>query len=322
MTYSQVFKKSSGGDVVGLDSLIDKSITSVTSNVSSVGDYSFYKCASLEDCTFPNATTIGERAFYESNITSINAPSCTILMMGALNTCANLASAYFENVTTINGTAVFYNDAKLKTLVMPKLTSIPQNTFYQCKKLTDVVFSELVSIGQSAFYDCESLASVDEQYFPKLTTIDKQAFSSCTGLTSINSSKITSIGIGAFYGCSNLETINLPEITSVPQNAFYGVKKVKTIDLPKVTSIGQSAFSPANIQQNSVFDTLILRSGTIATLDNINAFANTPFRSDGTGGTLYVPQALISSYQSANNWSTILGYPNNSIRAIEGSIYE
>ena len=44
--------------------------------------------------------------------------------------------------------------------------------------------------------------------------------------------------------------------------------------------------------------------------------------SNGSGGTLYVPQALISTYQSATNWSTILGYANNQILPIEGSIYE
>lgn len=48
----------------------------------------------------------------------------------------------------------------------------------------------------------------------------------------------------------------------------------------------------------------------------------TPFASGGTGGTLYVPNALKSSYQSASNWSTILGYATNSIQAIEGSYYE
>ena len=34
---------------------------------------------------------------------------------------------------------------------------------------------------------------------------------------------------------------------------------------------------------------------------------------------LYVPNDLISSYQSASNWSTILGYANNQIKSIEST---
>ena len=59
----------------------------------------------------------------------------------------------------------------------------------------------------------------------------------------------------------------------------------------------------------------------MCSLSNVNAFTGA-FASGGTGGTLYVPQALIASYQSATNWSTILGYANNQILPIEGSIYE
>lgn len=70
---------------------------------------------------------------------------------------------------------------------------------------------------------------------------------------------------------------------------------------------------------------VILRGSQITVLANINAFNNTPFASGKAGGTLYVPSALISSYQSATNWSTIFGYGNgaqNQILPIEGSIYE
>ena len=98
----------------------------------------------------------------------------------------------------------------------------------------------------------------------------------------------------------------------------YGCSSLSELDFPKATAInGTYAFGDC-----SSLNTLILRANAVVSLSNKNTFYNTPFASGGTGGTLYVPQALISSYQSANNWSTILGYPNNSIQAIEGSIYE
>lgn len=72
----------------------------------------------------------------------------------------------------------------------------------------------------------------------------------------------------------------------------------------------------------SKLETLIIRSENLVSLGDTNCFTGTPFASGGTGGTIYVPSALIASYQAANNWSTILGYANNQIKAIEGSIYE
>ena len=66
----------------------------------------------------------------------------------------------------------------------------------------------------------------------------------------------------------------------------------------------------------------MLRKTSVTTLGNVAHFDGTPFASGGTGGTLYVPQALIADYQAATNWSTILGYANNKILPIEGSIYK
>lgn len=73
---------------------------------------------------------------------------------------------------------------------------------------------------------------------------------------------------------------------------------------------------------DSNLKTLILRKAALSVLSNINAFNGTPFASGKAGGTLFVPADLIPTYQSATNWSTILGYDNNSIKAIEGSQYE
>jgi hypothetical protein len=69
-------------------------------------------------------------------------------------------------------------------------------------------------------------------------------------------------------------------------------------------------------------NTLIIRNTALVALGSLTAFTYTPFASDGTGGTLYVPSSLIAIYQSATNWSTILGYENNQILPIEGSIYD
>ena len=93
----------------------------------------------------------------------------------------------------------------------------------------------------------------------------------------------------------------------------------KLIDLgPSVPSVDGYGFSNANS-----CDTIILRkTDGVVSLANTSNTMGGKWYSNGTGGTLYVPFALISEYQTATNWSVFMGYPNNHIEAIEGSQYE
>ena len=62
-------------------------------------------------------------------------------------------------------------------------------------------------------------------------------------------------------------------------------------------------------------------------LGNINAFANTPFKSGGTGGTIYIPKSLYdhlgdgtaNDYKAATNWSTVDGYGTITWKSIEST---
>ena len=105
----------------------------------------------------------------------------------------------------------------------------------------------------------------------------------------------------------------------IPSYLFNEASSILSICLTNSSfgSIYSNAFYKA-----TKLEKLAIYSSVVATLVNINVFTNTPFASGGSGGTLYVPSSLISSYQSASNWSTILGYANNNIQAIEGSEFQ
>lgn len=163
--------------------------------------------------------------------------------------------------------------------------------------------------------------------FPEATKITVgYVFQNCSQLTSVSMPKLADIsGYAAFQSCTSLEYVALPKYAKAgANNIFDGCNKLKAADF------GNGALSPGNVNvfaqsffnKCTMLTTLILRYPAVGKLGQINNFAQTPFASGGTGGTLYVPSALISSYQSATNWSTILGYANNSIQAIEGSQYE
>ena len=86
------------------------------------------------------------------------------------------------------------------------------------------------------------------------------------------------------------------------------------VDLGSPSDIGANAFNA-----DHELSVLIIRGNSVTSLSATSAFTNSPFASGGSGGTLYVPSALISSYQAATNWSTILGYANNQIKSIEST---
>lgn len=115
--------------------------------------------------------------------------------------------------------------------------------------------------------------------------------------------------------------IVLPKCENTAVNGCNGCTSLFAFDIKgRKTSAsinGQMFYGCSNLK------VLIIRTTEGAMpLNNINAFTNTPFASGKAGGTLYVPSALVSEYQAATNWSTILGYSTNSIAAIEGSEYE
>lgn len=158
-------------------------------------------------------------------------------------------------------------------------------------------------------------------------------FRNCYLLEKISLPKVTRLsGADNFKNCRKLTMLVLPSLgkgttasyaMQATLNGFNGCSILQVIDVYTLYNIISKAFLNCTI-----FDTLIIRhrsgdkGNPIASLAAIDAFSGTPFASGGAGGTLYVPSADISAYQAATNWSTILGYENNQILPIEGSIYE
>jgi len=127
-----------------------------------------------------------------------------------------------------------------------------------------------------------------------------------------------------FYNCTNLQTavvtgaIVSGNAAKLPSYAFGSCTSLTKLDLAGGMNLNQGS----SLNGASSLNVLIIRDSSVMALGNTNVFTNTPFASGKSGGTLYVPNSMISSYQTASNWSTLLGYANNSIQKIEGSIYD
>lgn len=228
--------------------------------------------------------------------------------------------AYAEITTAVPNSYTASDEGKVVSngaLVAQGSQTITENGTYDTTLVDDVTVN--VSGGGDDTLSDYLTRNLVEYENENITSIPMAyAFSGCTSLVSLKLPNLESTNDNLVNGCTSLKVLVFPKLNAfLGWRVFQQTNNVETIDI-----YGPSDFNQQVFFQNNKFTTLILRRPTLITLSNLNNFATTPFASGGTGGTLYVPQALISSYQSATNWSTILGYENNSIEAIEGSIYE
>ena len=161
----------------------------------------------LKTLKLKGITTIGNSAFEDSSVTSVDMPNVQ-----------NIGNSAFKNspVTTVN---------------MPNVKNIGDNAFYG-GKLTDLKLpTSLESMGKSCFAKNATLTSVDFQSNANsnFTAIPNYAFEDCNLLETVKNlpTNLNTIGEFAFHNCTRL-------------NSFG---KDNKIWIPKtVTSIGQYAF--------------------------------------------------------------------------------
>lgn len=191
------------------------------------------------------------------------------------------------------------------------------------KKLDNTLISyensDLTSIPHSGFLRMGS--AFKTLSLPNVISAGQDAFR-YNYITAFNLPKLQTGGQGLFYQSFSVEHIILPAwvgSTSNVQNLFAYCDNLLAVDLGpnQIGQLGGFLFF-----RSSKLSAVILRSNTKINLNNVNSFDGTKFASNDSGGILYVPQALIADYQAATNWSVILGYTNNQILPIEGSIYE
>lgn len=198
----------------------------------------------------------------------------------------------------------------------PDYPQIKEYAFAAQKVLESVDFSHVTHIYGHAFQDCTALKSV---------TIDHStngglgpggdAFNGCKALESFEY-----LGEGIFHyvrvllGCSALREVNIPFVTSLQNDTFSGCSSLEQVCFPSLQKIGSTCFKGC-----VSLEKLALPHTDVVTLTSVNALLNTPFDAGGTGGTVYVPEVLIESYQTAANWSALYAAGTCNFVAIEES---
>ena len=194
---------------IGASAFVGTAITSMDlsqTQITSVGNNTFWLCRSLESVELPSTvTSIGYGAFSATGLESLNFEDLTGLT--TIGASAFEASSLTDvdlsetKVETIMDGA-FHNNDNLRSVTIPTtVTEIRPQSFNQCANLETLVIpqeSELATIGESAF--------------------------SATGMESVdlsNATKLTSLGDSAFGDNPSLSDVKLPEtMTTVPSAAF------------------------------------------------------------------------------------------------------
>lgn len=225
--------------------------------------------------------------------------------------------------TASGGTAVDWDEFAAGTWptgdVVLTGTSVGNYMFYKRSGITSVAAPNVTSIGNYGFCDCSGITSVSFPNVTSVATYGLAGFGHFDGVMFLGKLTATTGYMASYCGTSTTDgfTIVLPAVTTMANDSFRAAK-IKAIDIgPGLSTLPTRCFYATAGSHD--YKTIILRKS-----DGIVAAANTNSISVYSGHTvdIYVPSALISTYESATNWSTILARTGHSIHPIEGSIYE
>lgn len=210
--------------------------------------------AQIEEKT---VVSIGEKAFYESTITSLVMPD-TITEVGYLAFCGckSLEKVTFsKNLVTIKevafsdclalqeadlsadslkvlATGAFFNCEALKEVTFGKnITDIQALAFYNCKSLKKIILPENLSeLGDNAFLEC---VGAEEVFIPK--TVEKwglcpfEEMPSLTKVTFEDGLKTIGGGKGVFKNCK-VKSLTIPaSVESIGHEAFQNISTLESI---------------------------------------------------------------------------------------------
>lgn len=214
----------------------------IPATVTDIGMYAFADCSSLQQASIhnqligkmmfqfcgnlsqvdlgENLTTIGERAFRSSGLTSVNIPAnVTSVGDGAFGQCMQL------NAATIG------------------CATISRAMFAYCKSLTSVqMLDNVKTIGEGAFSSCSQLPEIT--LGSGVTSIGGQAFMECTALRSaVIPGSLRVLTFESFWRCTSLETVHVGEGVQEIQTAFKECPALAHNNIPaSVSKISTGAF--------------------------------------------------------------------------------
>lgn len=169
--------------------------------------------------------------------------------------------------------------------------------------LTEYRNPRVKTIGRYAL----AYSNLQKVVFDSVTYADTACFRE-SKVVSASFPQLVTAGEDMFLRCYYLTDVSMPKVKELKNWSFEYCNKLVFLDFPCLEKIG------ANVFYGSALETLIIRTNNVCALGNTNSF--------NKACNVYVPQALISEYQQATNWSSLYAAGTCNFVAIEGSEYE
>ena len=254
---------------------------SIPSGTRTISEKAFKGCTSLTNLVFDNPfqgqlTTIGEEAFRDCGLTSVDIPS---------------------TVTTVE-TWAFYGNTDLTTVTIGTgMQYMGSNVFYNCTSLATVNYNATHCNTIACSFGSTGNSTKTLHIGNNVNYIPGNAFVGLKLASVTIPNGVTVIGEYAFYGCKNITEINIPNSVTTIGYAAFADNKPGTITLGSgLTSIGDYAFGTDEIQQ-------YLQNVTSYNVTPPTIFENTFNTGDYEYATLYVlGDATVNTYQTAPIW--------------------
>lgn len=230
-------------------------------------------------------TTIKERAFWSTDITSVVVPEgVTTIETYAFLNCPNLQSiklpASFNNIAFDSETAAY---------VLPITSCIHKDNIYNLSQIKDEF--DIWKLGISLYDEKTADGLIIGNH-----VLVGYVGSNEPGLSITIPEGVTAIS--PIFTWSYLETIILPEsVTEISSSTFSTCISLKNVTIKgENVNIPTSAFSSCyGIKNFTMYDI------TPPVIDTYNTFSSSLFYNNAT---LYVPYTSVNAYKTANGWTT------------------
>ncbi len=213
----------------------------VGGGLNELGASVFSGCTSLSSIVLPDSLKkVGNKAFYNSGLTSILLPQLESL-----------------------GTEVFSGCGALESAGLPSsLKEIPQKTFQNCTALTEVLFADnLEKLGNYAF----SNTGITSIIIPEsVTSLGTYLFDGCLNLSEVTlPSMLTAIPNYIFRDCTALKSITIPAtVRTIGASAFENTGLTEVVIPEGVTQLGRVFNNCADLSNVVLPESLRTLDGT------------------------------------------------------------
>ena len=186
----------------------------LSDSITVIGASAFEGCKNLTAIDLKNVTEIGNSAFSESGLTSVQSELVERIFGTAFSGCENLTTVNFPNVLRV--AAGVFMGSGVTAVSMPKAYLIATSAFSECGNLAHVNFADEVSVESCAFLNCYSLTELPFT----ITGVDIQSFEGCSSLKKATiEANIEERCVRVFADCTSLA-----EVTIMGENLAIGAE--------------------------------------------------------------------------------------------------